>query len=65
MKYSVAVHAAEGGRASWRTTAWERDRRRQLVRQLSCAVESSAELAVRLGVSARTIERDKRRNQSE
>lgn len=60
MKYPVSMHAVEGGRASWRTTAWERDRRRQLVCHLSRAGESAAELAVRLGVAKRTIERDRR-----
>lgn len=60
MRYPVWVHSAEGGRRSHKTTEWERDRRRQLVRQLTNAGESASRLAVRFGVSKRTIERDRR-----
>lgn len=60
MKYPIGAHAAEGGRASWKATAWERDRRRQLVRQLSQAGMSAVKIAVRLGVTSRTVERDRR-----
>lgn len=60
MKYPISAHSAEGGRASWKTTAWERERRRQLVRQLSHAGMSAVEIAARFGVTSRTIERDRR-----
>lgn len=60
MKHPIWQHSAEGGRASWKTTAWERERRRQLVRQLSHAGMSAAEIAVRFGVTSRTVERDRR-----
>lgn len=60
MKHPIWWHSAAGGRASWKTTAWERDRRRQLVRQLTHAGMSAAQIAARFGVTSRTIERDRR-----
>lgn len=59
MKHQIAAYAVKGGRESWKTTAWERARRRQLVQQLTTAGESAAQLAVRFGVTKRTIERDR------
>lgn len=60
MKHPIWIHSAKGGRESWKTTAWERHRRRELVRQLTASGESAAQLAVRFGVTKRTIERDRR-----
>lgn len=60
MRYPIWSHSAEGGRASWRATAWERDRRRHLVAHLTRAGESASMIAARFGVTPRTIERDRK-----
>lgn len=50
-----------GGCSSWRHSVLERDRRRQIVKQLTHAGESAAQIAVRLGVTDRTVVRDRAR----
>lgn len=60
MRYLSSEQASAMARQSWKNSQWERDRRRQVVAQLTDAGMSANQIAVRFGVSDRTVVRDRR-----